>query len=129
VAWEIEISNCEVKAFKKRDGRITLHLRSHVIFHSKVPFSIEAYYRGGYGFIKLPGEDWTEFGSLWMVECIAHKYDGLHQVHEFGTSLITSKTEIKPCTAKIKFAFEFDFQGAQIRSEVERIAIIKKGRR
>lgn len=123
-----DLSNCIVKVFKKRDGRVSFHLRSHAIFHTKVSFSVNSYVKDVTGFIQFPGEEWIEF-SVWLAINTAVPYDGKHQVHEFGASFISSKHSTKPGMAKVKFIFVFNIHGAEFSFKAERTAIIQRGQR
>ena len=123
-----DISNCIVKVFKKRDGRVSFHLRSHVIFRTKVSFSIKAYFKGVTGFIQFPGEEWREF-PIWLAIDAAVPYDGKHQVHEFGGSFISSRHSTKPCMATVKFIFVFNIHGVEYTFKAQRIAVVKRGQR
>jgi hypothetical protein len=124
-----DISNCEVKAFKKRDGRVSFHLQSHVFFHTTVSFSIDSYFKGVTGFIQFPGEDWLEFDRVWLASNSAVPFDGKHQVHQFGASFISSKHDTKPCMTRIKFIFSFDIHDVEFSFKAQRIAIVKRGQR
>ena len=126
---QADISNCEVKIFKKRDGRISFHLRSHVIFYTPASFNAGSYLNDLNGFIQFPGEEWLEFTQVWLAEDAIAPFDGKHQVHEFGASLISSTHNLKPCLAKIKFTFIFKIHSTVLIFEPERVAIVKKGRR
>jgi hypothetical protein len=84
-----DISNCIVKVFRKRDGRVSFHLRSLVIFHTKASFSVKSYFKSVTGFLQFPGQEWIEFPARLAIDA-AVPYDEKHQVHEFGASFISS---------------------------------------
>jgi len=123
---EFKLSNYEVRGYQKRDGRISFHLRTHILFKTNASFSIEAYLKSIRGYLKLPDENEIEFDSISIPVNVACQYNGVVLVHELLASVISELKNIKPCIAKLRFDYEFNFHGAEFVGKLEEDAFIKK---
>ena len=102
-----KLSNYVIKAFRKRDGKIVFHLRSHLFVKSNTPFSVAHYLNPLESFFILPSKEKITFDNISVVVPSFCKYDGEYLVNEIHFATISHLTEIRdnPVDLYIRYAF------------------------
>ena len=121
---KIELSNVVLRAYKKKDCRIALHLRGHLLVHTNVGFSLTGYLKEMQSWITLPGQ--TECRAHFMSVAVGCTYSEEIMIHDFRVQFMLPNQKLERTTANLKVMFHISITGDS-REEptyIERKAII-----
>lgn len=118
---KLELSNLVLKGYKKKNKKIALHLRSHLLASTKMSFNFTAYFKESKAWLTMPGQKAleSEFVSI-SVTCSKSENIMIHDLHakfELPDQLL--KTTI----ANLRIMFHVNFTG---QAYVETIFLEKK---
>jgi hypothetical protein len=122
------LSNYNFRAFRKRSGLVSLHLRSHLMIETNACFSVPAYLEEIRGFLTIPAYEPMELDVISYDEAPTCKYDGSIQVHGFGISHVSPLREIRDCLGRFRLEYRFNFHGGIIEGVHEHKAVVTRGR-
>jgi hypothetical protein len=124
----IFLSNYNFRAFRKRSGLVSLHLRSHLIIETNTCFSVSAYLEHMRAYLTIPACESMELDEISYDEAPTCKYDGSIQVHGLRISHVSALREIKDCPARFRLEYRFNFHGGVIEGAHEHKAVVTRGR-
>lgn len=107
----LDLADTSIKAFKKRSGNISLHLRSYLLIKTNVSFSLSYYMKDIHCSLTLPDGSLINFDKASFSHRTIFKYNGEIMVHDFWASTITDKKMINPCLGKLRIDYRISFTG------------------
>lgn len=102
-----KLSNYIIKAFKKKSGKISFHLRSHFFIKTNASFSITTYLSNLESFFILPNGEKIEFDSSSVVNVPFLQFNGEYIVSEIHFETISKLTKIEPCIVDLHIIYAF----------------------
>ena len=108
---KIDLADSTFRAYRRRDGDISLHLRGYLLVHTDAGFRLGAYLKAIKCWIKLPGRKEEEFDSVGFSECTVCKYDQSIMLHDLWISTVIRPTCIGPCVADFRMMYHISFTG------------------
>jgi hypothetical protein len=106
---KLELSNVVLRAYKKKNERIALHLRSHLLVFDKVPFSFTGYMKKMESWITLPGQ--KELKADDMTISVACTYSENIMIHSLHSTFILPYQELENSIANLRMMFNVSFTG------------------
>ena len=125
---DLYLSNYTFRAFRKRSGLVSLHLRSHLLIETNVSFSISTYLEDIRAFLAIPPREPMELDVISWDDAPTCKYDGSVLVHGFRISHVSPLCEIRDSLARFRLEYRFNFHGAVIEGAHEHKAVVTRGR-
>jgi hypothetical protein len=83
----LRLADTSIKIYRKRDGRLSLKLRSYLMIPTNTGFRLSAYLRSMSGRLEFPAGESLELDSIAKTEGCA--YEMGHMVHDFWASVVT----------------------------------------
>jgi len=107
----LDLADTSIRAYKKGNGKISLHLRSYLLVKTNTTFSLSHYMRSID--CQLILEDGTEidFEDISYLVDIICKYSFNTMVHNFYASTITNLNDIEQSLALLKVKYHISFTG------------------
>jgi hypothetical protein len=108
---QLDLADKSIRAYKKRSGKISLHLRSYLLVKTNASFSLSYYMKSIDCLLIL--EDGTEIpfdNTSFSVHTIC---EDAFQVmaHNFQASTVTGFSDIKRCLARLRVSYHISFTG------------------
>lgn len=107
----IELADTTVRAYKKKNGFISLHLRSFLLVHTKAGFRLDAYLKDIRCWIALPGRKEEAFDSVPFSEAPTCKVDQGIMAHDLWLSTIIPTRTVHRCIAEFRMMYHISFTG------------------
>lgn len=108
---KIELTNTIIRAFRKRDNRISFHLRTHFLVHSRTSFSISTYLRDIASWFILPNGQRIDFETISYPVHPEIPFNGKFLVSELHLATVSELTKVSTCAADLYIRFHFSFTG------------------
>jgi hypothetical protein len=107
----LDLSDATIRAFKKKDGRISFHLKSFIFVNTTVNFSLTDYLRDFHCSFTLPNDYTIEFDktAIGVRYFFPHEFNIL--AHTFHASTISDLRELEDCLAKLNIVYRISFTG------------------
>ena len=107
----IDLADTTFRAYKKKHGGISLHLRSYLLIHTNLGFKLSAYLRDIRAWITLPGGKEEEINSVAFSEHIVCKFSHDIMAHDLCLSTVINGCDVKRCTADLRVMYHISFTG------------------
>jgi len=106
---ELNLSDTSIRAYKKRNGKISLHLRSYLMVHTDKSFSLSSYLKSIECCLILQDGTKVDFDKI-LYSCSC-EYALETMKHHFSASTITNLTDIHGGLAVLHVKYHFNFTG------------------
>jgi hypothetical protein len=106
---KLELSNVIVRAYKKKNLGIALHLRGHLLGFTNVSFSFCAYLREMQSWITLPGQ--TEIEARSMSVNVGCTYSEDVMIHGLHAEFMLPYHKLRKSVAHLRMMFHVSFTG------------------
>ena len=126
-----ELADTTFRAYKKKDGRVSLHCRGYLLVHTNAGFRLDAYLRDIHCWLTLPKTKEHECDSVAFSYDTQARYDGQTMLHDIFISTVTPFRHIETCVANMKMKFHLSFTGHATEEPTymeRRVPIIKRYR-
>jgi len=100
-----KLSNYIIKAYKKRNGKVSFHLRSHLFVKSNEPFSVAHYLDPFEAFFILPSGEKIIFENKSVSVFSFCEYEGEYLINEIHLTTVSHLTEIKDCLVDLNIQY------------------------
>lgn len=106
---ELDLSDTSIRAYKKQNGKISLHLRSFLLIKTDASFSLSQYMKNLECLLILQDGTTIAFDEIeYSVGC---EYALETMAHSFLASTITNLTNIKSGLARLRVTYHLSFTG------------------
>ena len=102
------------RAFKKKNNKISLNLRTYLLVYTNTGFRLSAYLKNARAWLTLPEETEIEIEELSFSDNVIRNHPGYMMVHDFWLRTVFDKQELKSCVADLKLMFHLSFNGHPI---------------
>jgi hypothetical protein len=115
----LRLADTSVRIYRKRDGRLSLKLRSYLMVPTNAGFRLSAYLRSVSGCLEFPGGESVEIDTIAHTEDCA--YEMGHMIHEFWASAVTDLPVSRYKAAKLTIDYHLSFTGrpTELPSSIE----------
>lgn len=103
----VKLSNYIIKAHKKKNGKISFHLRSHLFVKANGSFSVAHYLNPFEAFFILPTGQKIVFDNRGVTACSFCDYDGEYLINEIHLTTVSDLTKIKDCSVDLHLQYSF----------------------
>lgn len=107
----LDLANYTIRAFKKKDGKISFHLKSFILVTTNITFSLTAYLSDFHCSFILPDGHEIEFKRTAISVRLFFPYEFNTMAYYFKASTISDFKDIKPCLAKLNITYNICFTG------------------
>jgi hypothetical protein len=107
----IELADTTIRAYKKKDGSISLHLRSFLLVHTNAGFRLAAYLKDVRCWITLPGRKEQAFDWVSVTEVPACKVDQGIMALDLRLWTIIRTHSVHQCIADFRMMYHISFTG------------------
>lgn len=97
--------------YRRKDGRVSLRLKSHLLVHSNVGFRLSAYLRSISCQLRFATGEEIEFDRVAFSEETQAEYKFEVMVHDFWASGVTGMEKIRNTVAEFSMDYSFSFTG------------------
>lgn len=105
----LDLSNIVIKAYKKKNKKIALHLKGHLLVFTNTTFSFTGYLKEMQGWVTLPGQSEIETKSMSIsVDCV---YSENIMVHHLSVEFELPYQKLNTSIANLKLMFHISFTG------------------
>ena len=121
---KLELSNVVIRAYKKKNDKIALHLKSHLLVFTNVSFSLTAYLKEMRSWLTLPGQIKLEARSMSVtVGCV---YSENIMIHDLRVCFVLPYQKLEESIAHLKIMFHVSFTGhsSEEPTYIERNAVV-----
>jgi len=124
----VEISESTFRAYKIRNGDISLRLKGYLIINTNTGFNFEHYLRDVRCWLIFPNNIKHECRSVGIGVRPKCNYDGKSMLHELWISTILTGRDVSNCVVDMEFMYHLNFTGHQAEEPVyiNRKAVIEK---
>ena len=106
-----DLANYIIRAFKKKDGRISFHLKSFILVTTNVNFSLTTYLRDFHCSFTLPSNHEVEFDRTAIGVRLFFPHEFNTMAYYFKASTVSELRDIEPCLAKLNIIYRISFTG------------------
>ena len=110
----LDLADYTIRAFKKKDGRISFHLKSFILVTTNVNFSLTTYLRDFHCSFILPHDYEIEFNRTAIGVRLFFPYKFNTMAYYFKASTVSDLRDLKPCLAKLNIIYRISFTGHPI---------------
>lgn len=107
----IELADTTVRAYRKKSGFISLHLRSYLLIHTDIGFRLSAYLKDIRCWITLPGRKEHAFDWVSVSEATECEPDRGIMAHSFHTYTVVPVRTLPRCIAELRLMYHISFTG------------------
>ena len=121
---KLDLSNVILRAYKKKNRRIALHLIGHLLVFTSVSFSFTRYLRKMQSWITLPGQPEREAHSMSL--SVGCTYSDEVMIHDLHAKFILPYQRLKQSVTNLTMMFHISFTGHPTEEPIyiERKAVI-----
>ena len=105
----IDLANYIIRAFKKKDGRISFHLNSLILVTTNVNFSLTHYLRDFHCSFTLPNNHEFEFDRTAIGERLFFSPEFNTMAYYFKASTVSDLRDIEPRLAKLNIIYRISY--------------------
>lgn len=105
----LRLADSSVKIYRKRDGRLSLRLRSYLMVATNTGFRLSAYLRSISGRLEFPGGEAVELDDISFTDDCRYELETM--IHGFCASAVTSLPVLKYKAARLVFDYHISFTG------------------
>lgn len=102
-----KLSNYIIRAYKKRNGLISFHLRSHLFIKTNTSFSVTAYLSNLKSFFILENGEKLDFDSMSVDVVPLVPFNGEYIVTEIRFTTVSKLTRIKSGVVDLSIIYSF----------------------
>jgi hypothetical protein len=106
-----ELVDGTFRAYKKKNGNISLHLKTYLLVYTNLGFRLSAYLKDLNGWLKLPRQNEIEIEQISYSDALVCSYTNDTMVHHFWLSTVLTEKDIKPCVADLRIMLHLSFTG------------------
>jgi hypothetical protein len=107
----IDLADTTFRAYRRQDGRITLHLKTFLLIHAEIGFRLSAYLRDLRFTLTLPGLKDEVICTYEYWDCLAFRCAETLMAHNLWVSAVVGKKEVKQCVATLRMDYHLSFTG------------------
>ena len=125
---ELDLADSSVRAYRKRDGRISLHLRSYLMVRTTVAFRLRHYMKSIDCQLMFEDGSTIPFDTISYSTCTICRFAFQTMAYHFYASVVTQRTEIRERLARLTVRYHFSFTGHELErpSSFDKIVPIVK---
>lgn len=102
-----KLSNNIIRAYRKRNGTISFHLRSHMFVKTNASFDVTHYLGRINSYFIMPNGSKIEFLELSIDSGPFLNYDGEYLIHEIHFKALTNLKAVKKCLVDMYILYSF----------------------
>lgn len=107
----LDLSDTTIRAFKKKNGRISFHLKSFIFVTTTVNFSFTYYLREFHCSFTLPNGHKIEFNNTAIGVKYFFPYEFNIMAYPFNASTVSDLRDIEDCLAELNIIYRISFTG------------------
>lgn len=107
----LRLADTSVRMYRRKDGRVSIRLRSYLMVSTNVGFRLGAYLRSISCRLQFADGKEIEFDSVAFTECIETEYKLNTMVHGFWAHGVTDISKIRDTVAKLRLDYHLSFTG------------------
>jgi len=109
----LTLADTSIRMYRRKDGRVSLRLKSYLLYRSSVPFKLSAYLRSVSCHLRFASGTEIEFDEVSFTEATEAEYKLDVMVHEFRASAVTDMETIRSTVANFRMDYSFSFTGGE----------------
>jgi len=106
----IKLSDTSIRLYRKKDGRVSVKLRSYLLVNTNLGFSLSAYLKNISLYLKLASGEQLQFNEV-SFTCDVECYEMETMVHGFWASGIIEMERIKDTVGELTLNYHLSFTG------------------
>ncbi|MFZ0912778.1 MAG: hypothetical protein WBQ76_04440 [Candidatus Korobacteraceae bacterium] len=107
----LKLADTSIRMYRRKDGRVSLRLKSYLLVHSNVSFRLCAYLRSISCHLTFASGKEIEFDEVAYSEATEAEYKLDTMVHGFRASAVTDIDTIRNTIATFRMDYSFSFTG------------------
>ena len=107
----LRLADTSIRLYRKKNGKISLHLRSYLIVTTNAGFRLSAYLKEISCRLTLPSGEVIVFDKISYSDDLTCKYELNTMVHDFWASATTDMHPIKDSVATFRVDYRISFTG------------------
>ncbi len=107
----LRLADTSVRMYRKKDGRVSLRLKSYLLVESNVSFRLSAYVRELSCALRLASGEEIEFDTVEFTEETQAEYKLNTMVHLFWAAGVTDMKTIRNTVATLRLDYRISFTG------------------
>jgi len=121
---KLELTNVILRGYGKKNHKIALHLKGHLLVFTNAGFSLTGYLKEMQSWLTLPGQ--KELMSLSMSVSVGCIYSEEIMIHDLWTNFILPNQKLESSIAHLRMMFHVSFPGhpTEEPAYIERMAVI-----
>ena len=112
----LKLADTSIRMYRRKDGRVSLRLKSYLLIESTVGFRLSAYLRFIPCKLRLASGKEIEFKEVAYTEDTEAEYKLNTMVHGFRASAVTEMDTIRNTVAKFRMDYRMSFTGHESES-------------
>jgi hypothetical protein len=107
----LRLADTSVRMYRRKDGRVSLRLKSYLMVDTNVGFRLSAYLRSISCHLRFASGEEVEFDRVAFTENTEAEYKLNTMVHGFWASAVVDMTSIRNTVAKLRMDYHISFTG------------------
>lgn len=107
----LKLADTSVRLYRKKNGKVSVKLRSYLMVETNVSFRLSAYLKDLSCDLTFPDEVVVEFDDVSYTEAIECKYQQNTMVHGFWASGLTEMKKLENSVGKLRLNYRLSFSG------------------
>lgn len=120
----LRLADTSIRMYRRKDGRVSLRLKSYLLVESDVGFRLSAYLRSISCRLKFASGEEIEFDEVAYTEDTEAEYKLNTMVHGFWASAVTDMETIRNTVAKFRMDYHLSFTGHETETAESFEAIV-----
>jgi len=107
----LRLSDTSIRMYRRKDGRVSLRLRSYLLVNTNVGFRLSAYLRSISCRLRFASGEEVGFNELGFTEDLEAEYKLNTMVHGFWAAAVVDMDTIRDTVAKLRMDYHISFTG------------------
>lgn len=107
----IRLADTAIRLYRRKDGRVSLRLRSYLMVKTNCTFRLSAYLKAISCSLKLPNRDSVVFDEVGYADPTWCNYELETMVHEFWASTVTDMPVLEDRLGTLRLDYHLNFTG------------------
>lgn len=107
----LTLADTSIRMYRRKDGRVSLRLRSHLMVNTTVTFRLSAYLRNISCHLTWGSGHEVEFDEVGFTEGVEAPFQLNTMMHGFSASAVTDMKEIRDTVGKLRLDYLISFTG------------------
>jgi len=109
----LRLADTSIRMYRRKDGRVSLKLRSYLLVESKVGFRLSAYLRSIACHLRFASGEEVEFDEVAFTEETEAEYELDTMVHGFWAVGVADMATIRNTVARFRMDYRLSFTGCE----------------